>query len=610
MSKFIEKVKSPFKKKEPKVYSKKEIENRFYNKKWFKRTLAVVIILAIVFGIVKYNNIKKQKKAESESKVTFAQVKRGDLETVLSASGTVYPIEQYDIVPLVNGTITSCPFEEGDEVHEGDVLYTFESVSLENNLTKSERNLSSTRDKVEKLTINAPASGRVDGLNLMVGDNASGKICTITDTSKMLLTLNYPAAEAGNISVGDSATVSISQYMVQKNGTVTRKSTASTSGSGGVASYKVVIEISDPQNISEGTQATATIYTPYGDYESVSSASLKYPDPVTVNVNQSGEVSNLYVHDGDWINKGQTIVKLTNSALEDSYSDAKLNVSDAREKLDDTKVTSPINGKVLEKNYKTGDTVNNGQSSTTLMVVADMSKMYFTMYVDELDVASVALGQKVDITAEALPGEQFEGSITKVSVIGTSTNGVTTYPIEVTIDEPGNLLPTMNVDAKVIIKSSKNTLYVPVDAVSFYDGEYTVEVSSTKIDMSNGNFSMDSEGRERSKEDFKKGSKNNQMMEVDTKNTTKVKVTVGITTDDYIEITSGLEEGQFVVYTPSGTGGQSSIMKMMMQGGHPGSMGGGSMGGGSMGGNQRGGSMGGGSMGGNQRGGSMGGGSR
>ena len=91
--------------------------------------------------------------------------------------------------------------------------------------------------------------------------------------------------------------------------------------------------------------------------------------------------------------------------------------------------------------------------------------MTLEMSVDELDVSSIKVGQSVEITADAVEGETFTGTVTNVSLQSSYSNGVTNYPVTVTLDDTGSLLPGMNVDAKIILDSSENALVIPANAL-------------------------------------------------------------------------------------------------------------------------------------------------
>ena len=78
---------------------------------------------------------------------------------------------------------------------------------------------------------------------------------------------------------------------------------------------------------------------------------------------------------------------------------------------------------------------------------------------------SVKAGQTVEITADAVEGETFTGTVTNVSLEGSYSNGVTNYPVTVTLEETGDLLPGMNVDATIILDSAQDALCIPAGAL-------------------------------------------------------------------------------------------------------------------------------------------------
>ena len=107
------------------------------------------------------------------------------------------------------------------------------------------------------------------------------------------------------------------------------------------------------------------------------------------------------------------------------------------------------------------------QGSTSMAVIADLSALTMTMNIDELDISSVKVGQDVEVTADALENQVFHGVVNKVSVIGTSQNGVTTYPVEVLLSDVENtdLIPGMNVSATIVLEKKDDVLLIPTTAV-------------------------------------------------------------------------------------------------------------------------------------------------
>ena len=142
------------------------------------------------------------------------------------------------------------------------------------------------------------------------------------------------------------------------------------------------------------------------------------------------------------------------------------------------------------------------------------------MNVSELDIGKVQVGQTVELTASALPGEVFTGTVEKVSINGTTTKGFTNYPVTVTVTEYGQLKPGMNVSATILCDTAENALCVPVDAVARGN---TVLVAGPDALAEDGSVADPALLEER-------------------------QVILGRSDADYIEITSGLTDGETVAF--------------------------------------------------------------
>lgn len=230
-----------------------------------------------------------------------------------------------------------------------------------------------------------------------------------------------------------------------------------------------------------------------------------------------------------------------------NLENAQSNVQNAADKLEDYQITAPISGTVVTKTAKAGDKVEGG-SSGALCTIYDLSYLEMTMNIDELDIGSVAVGQTVEITADAVEGKTYTGTVTRVSVAGT------TYPVTVRIDETDGLLPGMNVDAEIVLDQAEDVLAIPSGAVNRGD---TVLITADSPSAANA---LDQEAPE---------------------GYVYVSVETGVSDDSYIEILSGLQEGDTVAYIPTSSGGGMAMMMpmgggaVMVSGGPAGGAGGG-----------------------------------
>ncbi|MBQ4464921.1 MAG: family 16 glycosylhydrolase, partial [Oscillospiraceae bacterium] len=170
-----------------------------------------------------------------------------------------------------------------------------------------------------------------------------------------------------------------------------------------------------------GQTATAAV----GSMTSADSGTFKLDDETTVTAEISGTVSQLKAKEGDRVEKGGVIAVLKSSDLDDQIQSAKdslrnaeISMENRRDQLDNYTITSPISGTIIDKYYKAGE---NTEMNKTLCTIYDLRDLTMTLSVDELDISNIAVGQKVQVTADAVAGKTFEGVVTKVSPVGTNS---------------------------------------------------------------------------------------------------------------------------------------------------------------------------------------------
>ncbi len=581
------------------------------NKK--KIIIAGVAVVAVVGICVGVGTHFKKKSAATNAEIKLSTVEKGNIEVLISGSGTVEPYERYEIISSVEGDILSAPFEIGDSVKKDDILFQIDSSDAEIDLQKQENSLKSsqisneeTKKDMEKLSITAPCDGVISDMSIKKGDEIknNAEIATVTETNSLEVELPFNESQVQSISVGQSAQISSSAHMSTVYGTVSHVDSNPTPQSDGSMLYNVTVNFKNPGSFTAGTLVGGSI----GSMVSPGSGAVKYRYREVVNSETEGTVTSILHTNGDYVKKGTTIATIENDSITNSviksnisYQDAQLSLENKKNSLEDYTITSPIDGTVLSKEYKAGDTIGKSNQSVSLMVVADVSKLKFTLEIDELDVSKVKAEQSVQITCDAVPEETFTGRITNVSLEGSASNGVTTYTADVVIDEPGSLRPSMNIDASVVVESANDVLMLPANDVKTIGNMSYVFVKEE--DTSSGSKNKTDSGEEKVKADMPEGEradggrpegmpengtgkqnrgKNGENAEQDAKAqkgagrlpeapdgfVTQL-VTTGIASDDYIEIKSGLNEGDRV-YTQSVAVTSNNQMPGMPGGGMPG----------------------------------------
>ena len=573
-----------------------------------KRVLLIAAGVAVLAGggLFWHSHSAKAKMASAktgEQKTAIATV--GTLTSELTSSGTISPKDTYTITSLVEGTVLTADFEEGDQVTEGQVLYQIDASSVESDLKSSENSLARANKSYQQAledyqeavsnysgnTYKSTRTGFIKKLNIQVGDKVGSNtdLAELYNDQTMKLKVPFLAGEAAAIPAGSQAVVTLTDTEEQLTGVVTAVSNMDEVLDGGRIVRYVTMEVENPGGLTTSHNATVTIgefvCCSEGTFEAMTDTTMK----ASITGNGSLEVEELLVHEGDYVTSGTSLFRIKSKDVEDildSYQDAvdqaqekiesaQSNADNKQETYDNYTITAPISGQVITKNVKAGDKIDRSSSSSTstLAVIYDLSEVTFEMSVDELDVGRVKVGQTVNVTADAIEGKTFTGKVTNISLQSSQSNGVTNYPVTVTLDEVGDLLPGMNVDGTIILDQVDDALMIPVDSLMRGNRVYVKDDSVTR---QQGNIPAG----------FK-----------------AVDVETGISNDDYVQITSGLSEGDEVYVDSASSNTSTDMFQMGGMGGPDGGMGGGPGGGnGGQGGN--GGSRGGGN-GGNRGGGGM-----
>lgn len=186
--------------------------------------------------------------------------------------------------------------------------------------------------------------------------------------------------------------------------------------------------------------------------------------------------------------------------------------------FDNIIVSSPIKGLVISINVEVGEMITSGTQAyggggTTIMTVADLSRMVVKADINEVDVGKVAKGQPVNIVFDAIKGKTYQGRVRKLTPAGSIKQNIVVYPLEVEILDPDeSIRPGMTADIDIIAGNAKGVLYVPKEAV------------------------------------IKRGNRSTVMLIEDGKPVPKEVIT-GLEDDVKVEIKEGLKEGDKVLIT-------------------------------------------------------------
>lgn len=509
-----------------------------------KRCIAAVVAVAVLAVVV---IPRKSRSASADLAYTQEKLGRRDIVNVYDGSGTINAADSYTVKSLVTGTVLTADFELGDSIEKGDILYTIDISDVENNLASAQLSVEQAQrnydDIADMQNVRTRISGEVSSFAVAAGDavQAGQTVATIRDTSVMLLAVDFPAAEAQSFVAGQAAQVMPDTTFETLNGTIRSVSGADPAGDASLMTCTVTIAVPNAGSLTTAQAAVAQV----NGVSSLNSAHFTYQREETVVAAASGTVSELCVKEGSTVRQDDVILRITGKDLDkqtknaaDSLRAAELQMSSAEKTISHYTIDAPISGTIVDKKVKAGDKLSaNDTAMQNLCTIYDMSYLEMKLNVDELKIRSLEVGQEVNITADAVPGETYKGVISSILVAGTTANGSTSYPVTVRIDEMGELLPGMNATAKITTASVKNVLALPNAAL--VRGSYVL-VTKDSPSAANAETSMTAPD-----------------------GYVYVKVTTGISDDDYIEVKSGLQEGDTIAYDNSSVSANDFYSNMM-----------------------------------------------
>jgi RND family efflux transporter MFP subunit len=200
----------------------------------------------------------------------------------------------------------------------------------------------------------------------------------------------------------------------------------------------------------------------------------------------------------------------------------------ANQRLKETKVTSPIDGVVSARTVQVGTIIasgiNNIGGGTAALTLSDLSRLFVLASVDESDIGTIELGQKVEITADSYQGKKFEGKVVRIATKGKNTSNVVTFEVrvEVVSDNKALLKPEMTTNVSIIVADKKDVLILPLNALT-RQGEKRVVTLAQETGQS----------------------KENHPVEVGISNGSEVEILSGVSEKDIVLVKEGVQDSQW-----------------------------------------------------------------
>jgi HlyD family secretion protein len=514
-------------------------------------------LILVLFLIIIYFIYKKTTSISESVRYIPVAVKRGDLVSTISGSGQVASYNQIDIKARASGDVTYISVVNGQNVNSGALIATLDDSDALKNVRDAEVSLENARISIEKLKgpvgISVPRNKQnaEEDLSRSYEDgfsDVSNTFLTLPGVMTGLQTILYDdnfMKGQDNIAYYNDA---IREY--DENSYIYKDDASS--------KYKIAREkydsIFDIYKSTSRYASTSTIEKLISDtYEMTKdiSESVKSVNNLLQFHKDKLSEHNIKVHSlvDTYLSNLNTYTSTTNnqlSALLDvknsikNSKDALLNsdldirseelslkqkeiaLLDAKEKLADYYIRAPFGGTIAKVNIKKTDSVSSGTSVATLITKEKIAEISL----NEVDVSKIKVGDKAELTFDAIDGLKVTGEVSEIDNLGTVSQGVVVYDVKINFSTDNNKIKSgMSVSTVITTDTKTNVLLVPVSAIKTNPDETNyVEI-------------------------FKTADSKSKLTKEEIANLKPVRqsVIVGASNDTYTEIISGLEEGDRVV---------------------------------------------------------------
>lgn len=345
-------------------------------KKWMKIAAAAAVIAALAAGCMARASQKAN--AYLGGSYLVAQATRQDLTLSVTGTATLKPADSYNVTTLISGEIENAPFELGDLVNKGDLLFALNSSDAQNNVDRAEISVAQAKmayqQAKEALNPVASISGTIQELYVHNGDsvNAGAQIAKITSSMDLSIDFLFPYASPTDFYAGQAATVYIGNYDAPVSGTVDSVSNSTSITSNGLSAVSVLGEAGESRRLSRipSRPLPGSAITP-----ATARRPINLGGATIVYAGASGTIQGLNKLAGSTVKQGEPLCTVESSDARNRVENARLSLQNAElaasmaaDSLDDYNITSQITGTVIEKNFKAGDKVE-GMNSGSLAVV-------------------------------------------------------------------------------------------------------------------------------------------------------------------------------------------------------------------------------------------------
>ena len=415
--------------------------------------LAGVVIVAAGLGIYLGVSGPSAKASAKNGEPSFDTIGIGDISLTVSGSGNLASAETLGIKADGQLVIDKMLVKAGDTISAGQPIAALDVEEMQKNagdlktqIMAQQVSIDTTNNTSTALSIKSPADGWVKNIVLDEDDD----IQTAMDTYgyvALVATEEREIISAANSTLAKGDAVKVTCEGRTYNGVVTNENGA------------LYVSI---DTVSRTVGADAVVSDVNGNELFTSKIELAAFVPVT---SSYGIITDVGFSENDEIEAGEAIYKASQYSLDvkemyDALAELQEQYELMTAHIEAGQILSPSDGVVSSVTAADGAVCEEG---TDLISIQSTDSWLASVSVDELDIGTIAVGQNVDVALDSLPNEVFEGTVSDISDMGTASGGITTYNVNVSVKDDDRFKINMTLNCEIKAQEATGAVLLPVD---------------------------------------------------------------------------------------------------------------------------------------------------
>jgi len=415
---------------------------------WFKEKKVrwiIPLIVILLVGFLAFRGMQAQKSA-LEAYQTMP-LERGDMTVIVGATGTVRANQTAELTWQTTGRVESVNVKVNERVKAGDILADLVDNTLPQSVILAQADLVDAKKALEDL-INSNTESAEAYAALLEAEQ------TLRDEEDDRDQWNYNEADIDRVNDARAKFIAAEEeYKLYKT------------------AYEAVKDLpsDDPRYVKAKKERD--------EYKLVRDKALRTLNYLLGKAYGQQVAEDFAAYDIaeaklDDAQREWDRVKSGPNAGDISAAEAKVAAAEATVSLG--WLEAPFNGTVTQANPKVGDQVSEGTLGFRL---DDLSQLFMDVEISEVDINRVAVGQKAELTFDAISSTVYTGEVTEVSSVGVDTGSGVDFTVRLKILDPDEQVrPGMTAAVNIVVSQATDVLTVPSRAVRLKDGQRVVYI--------------------------------------------------------------------------------------------------------------------------------------